>query len=345
MGQLKVPPAAFLTFLEPTLLSFEEFHPPVTVYKTVFNGSELLDLSLKTPIPSLSNCLEEWTIKDCWAFEHLVQPWAHGKDGVLAFWSIWGHCKEVRHIGDVFWGPFVGEPLDLAILVHLNPMGWNPLILGDGKQKARASPVPVEDIPLRTGDVGKAGSVVDEASIEDLDLFALLLEDLPLEVVLLLILLVILLGQAILFVDSGNESVSNLHDALLPSPKAKGSGCCPRRDGLCSWGLGVTSFTLPHPCGIRVVAGRRRGRWDKGVGHTLVAIGVVKGAGVILAEVGVLEGVGAVDPCAMPLREVEPEVSKGLVGLELKVGKGEWVSGWALDVGNEGFLGRMGDEL
>ena len=51
---------------------------------------------------------------------------------------------------------------------------------------------------------------------------------------------------------------------------------------------------------------------------------------------------GPIDPRAVSLREVELEMVESLTELELKVGKGEVVSGWALHVGNEGFLWEDG---
>jgi hypothetical protein len=69
---------------------------------------------------------------------------------------------------------------------------------------------------------------------------------------------------------------------------------------------------------------------------------MVKGARVVLTEPGVLKCVRAID--FMSVGEEEPEVAKGLVWDELKMGEGVWIGSWPREVGDEGSGGRSSVE-
>jgi hypothetical protein len=76
-------------------------------------------------------------------------------------------------------------------------------------------------------------------------------------------------------------------------------------------------------------------------GVHLGSVGVMKGARVILAEPRVLESVGAID--FVCVRKEEPEMAEGLVRDEFELRESVLVSGGSSKVGDEGFVGGLGE--
>jgi hypothetical protein len=82
----------------------------------------------------------------------------------------------------------------------------------------------------------------------------------------------------------------------------------------------------------------------RGIRHDRVrlgSVGVMEGARVVFAEPRVLEGVGAID--FVCIQEEEPEMVEGLVRDEFKLRESVLVGDGSSEVGDEGFVGGLGD--